>query len=482
MPRAPVLSTTGEHLFVCNPFENRVRAWNVADGTLFWEAEAVREPWTAALSPDGSALWVGNLLPAGPSNDAHSAAAVSVFDTGTGGVSATIELPDGSHSLLGLGFSPDGRFAYVSHVVGRYHVPVTQIERGWVNTNALTVLDAQARRVVGTILLDDTQRGAANPWGVAISPDGSVLAVAHAGIHEVSLIDREGLHERLASVDEGAATQRLGWLGPSRRRLALPVKGPRQLAFSGESLWVSGYFSDAVAKVFWREPKRPVQVLSLGAGSTGMSSERRGEFLFYDAEVTFQHWHSCVSCHPNSRMDGLNWDQLNDGIGNPKNTRSMLLAHATPPTTFLGVRANAELSVRKGFRHMAYTDLPEADAEAVDAYLSGLEPVPSPLRVGPELSAQAELGRELFFGEAGCRRCHPAGLYTNLKRYDVGTGATFDTPSLVEAFRTGPYLHDGRAATVLEVLTVHNPDDAHGRTQALNEAELEALAAFVRSL
>ena len=42
----------------------------------------------------------------------------------------------------------------------------------------------------------------------------------------------------------------------------------------------------------------------------------------------------------------LNWDLLNDGVGNPKNTRSLLLAHKTPPAMFLGVRANAEAAVR----------------------------------------------------------------------------------------------------------------------------------------
>ena len=29
----------------------------------------------------------------------------------------------------------------------------------------------------------------------------------------------------------------------------------------------------------------------------------------------------------------MNWNLLNDGMGNPKNVKSMLLAHATPPTT-----------------------------------------------------------------------------------------------------------------------------------------------------
>ena len=50
-----------------------------------------------------------------------------------------------------------------------------------------------------------------------------------------------------------------------------------------------------------------------------MTEERRGEMLFNDATLCFQRWQSCSSCHPDARADGLNWDLINDGIGNPKN-------------------------------------------------------------------------------------------------------------------------------------------------------------------
>jgi hypothetical protein len=56
-----------------------------------------------------------------------------------------------------------------------------------------------------------------------------------------------------------------------------------------------------------------------------------------------------VSCHPDGRSDRLNWDLLNDGVGNPKNTNSMLLAHQTPPAMSEGVRLTAEAAVRSGY-------------------------------------------------------------------------------------------------------------------------------------
>ncbi|MHB8862224.1 MAG: hypothetical protein ACYC6N_07460, partial [Pirellulaceae bacterium] len=75
-------------------------------------------------------------------------------------------------------------------------------------------------------------------------------------------------------------------------------------------------------------------------------------------------------------------------------------------------------------------------------------------------------------------------------RHDVGTRAGgegeahqhLDTPSLLGLRRSEPYLHDGRASTLEEVLTTCNPEDRHGRTSQLSDAEVLDLAEFLRTL
>jgi len=57
----------------------------------------------------------------------------------------------------------------------------------------------------------------------------------------------------------------------------------------------------------------------------------------------------------------------------------------------------------------------------------------------------------------------------------------FDTPTLVEVWQTAPYLYDGRAVTIEEVLTKYNPDDEHGQTSNLSSDEIKDLANFVLS-
>jgi cytochrome c peroxidase len=54
-----------------------------------------------------------------------------------------------------------------------------------------------------------------------------------------------------------------------------------------------------------------------------------------------------------------------------------------------------------------------------------------------------------------------------------------DTPPLVGLADTGPYLHDGSAATLREVLAERNPDDLHGVTSSLTDAEIDALVRYL---
>ena len=92
-----------------------------------------------------------------------------------------------------------------------------------------------------------------------------------------------------------------------------------------------------------------------------------------------------------------------------------------------------------------------------------------------------------LFEKAGCGSCHRGRLCTDMQSYDVGTamgldkGRKFDTPTLIEVWRTAPYLYDGRAATVEDVLTKFNPEDRHGMTSNLTDGEIKDLAQFVLS-
>jgi DNA-binding beta-propeller fold protein YncE len=522
----------------------------------------------ADITKDGRFLLVANHLHAGRADQEQVAATVSVLDLVADAVVKELSLPNGSGVVKEVRISPDGKYAVVTHLVASFNRAASQVAFGWMNANALTIIDIEKMETRYTVLLDSLERGAANPWGAAWSTDGGTLVVAHSGTHEVSVIDFPKLLaglERLAAPENGRDYQRrdrsgggvlrfvsryeglvegLPFLVGARQRVKLPEGdlGPRAVVVAGRKAYVANYFSDTLSVIDLGTTPPGVESVRLeakagkdpfhwvpdpsGARQTGtqlgtpwkaslpgVDPVRRGEFYFYDATLCRQGWQSCASCHPGeARADGLNWDLLNDGIGNPKNTKSLLFAHRTPSAMSLGVRETAESAVRSGIRNILFTEQPEEVASAIDEYLKSLRPVPSPYLVqkdeelnhgkhgkhgmkkeqeeGTEgrLSQAAERGA-MVFERAGCAECHPPPLFTDLHRYDVGTRRAFDkptdrfdTPSLIELWRTAPYLHDGSAATVRDVLTTRNAKGQHGQASGLSKEEINDLCAYLLSL
>lgn len=472
---SPVLSTDGRTLFVCNRFDDCVSVVDVNARKETARIPVRREPIAAALSPDGRSLLVANHLRTGRHDETGITAMVSVIDVATQRVADEIGLPRGSGMVRDIAISPDGRFAAVTHLVARYYLTPTEVDFGRINANALSFLDVERRRWLWLVYLDQAGRGAANPWAVAWTPDGQSVVVTHAGTHDLSVVDAPRLPQKPVRV---------------RQRVPLPGNGTRSFAFAGNRIVVANYFSDDLTVLDLTASHLEGEVLALGP-TVEPNSVRRGEMFFNDARLCRQSWQSCASCHDaDGRMDAYNWDLLNDGRDNPKNAKSLLYAHRTPPAMALGVRSTAEVAVRAGLRHILFTEQPESTAQALDAYLQFLRPVPSPRLVNGRLSPAAERGRRLFMAdELGCARCHPPPLYTDCRSHNVGTRGredgpqdVFDTPSLVELWRTGPYLHDGSASTVRDIHSVQRSDGGHGNTPHLSDQERDDLVEFLLSL
>jgi len=317
--------------------------------------------------------------------------------------------------------------------------------------------------------------------------------VAHAGTHELRVIDSPVLLEWLSqffiSPLAGTLPEDERNRPDPRRRIKLPGNGPRGLVVHGSTVYLAEYYSDTLAVVdLTKEDDDAVRSIALGP-EPQMSERRRGEMLFNDAMICYQQWQSCASCHPEGRTDALNWDLLNDGAGNPKNTKSMILAHLTAPSMAEGVRETAEAAVRAGMEHILFSQPAEEDAAAIDTYLRSLRPVPSPRLVDGRLSESARRGKKLFNSpRTGCARCHPAPHYTDCKMHDVGSRSMygfndrFDTPTLIEVWRTAPYLHDGRYLTLKDLIVEGKHGKPAGYAEILSEEQIDDLVEFVLSL
>ncbi|MDZ7616357.1 MAG: YncE family protein, partial [Patescibacteria group bacterium] len=163
-------------LYVCNRFNHEVVVIDRATKEQVAKIAVIREPHGVVCSPDGGSVFVINHLPLDPADGFNVAIEVAVINTADNQVK-NIRLPNGSTNVRDIAMSPDGKYVYVPHILARYQMPTTQLERGWMNTNALSIIDAVEKKHVNTVLLDDVDLGAANPWGIATNGDGSLICV-----------------------------------------------------------------------------------------------------------------------------------------------------------------------------------------------------------------------------------------------------------------------------------------------------------------
>ena len=488
-PSAILYSPLSKSLWITQRFNNEL--WEVDPATRAVKTKIAigREPVGMVDFADGKMLLIANNLPEMPSTAYPIASQLDVVDLGSKKVASRIMLPNGSTDVKGIATDAGREYAYVTHLLARYQLPTNQLDRGWMVTNAMSIIDLNTKQLLTTVLLDTPQKGAANPWSVVVTPDDKQILVAASGSQELVRINRTALHERLAKAKQGEMVtpsmkswenipNDAGFLYGIRDFIPTQGKGPRAVVVCGDRIFTANYYTSELVSMDLSGLNVKKEVLG---SPLGFTKEGKGDMYFHDATLCFQQWQSCATCHPNdARVDGLNWDLLNDGMGNPKNTKTMMLSHQTAPCMATGIRKNAETAVRSGIKHILFGEENEEVSLAIDEYLKSLKPVPSPYLVDGKLSAKAEKGKKIF--TENCASCHSGELYTDLKQYPVGwttgpdKGLKMDVPALNECWRTAPYLYDGRSYSMQDMLKIHGPK------KKMDQKELDELAEYVLSL
>lgn len=474
----PIFGPDKKHIYVCNQFQNTVSEVDPAIHQVIRSVKVLREPKSALFSKDGEYLFVTNFLPAQRADVDYVAACVSVIRMSDFTKVKDIQLANGSNALRGICMTPDGKYIYISHNLGRFTVPTSQLQQGWMNTSAFSIIDVAKQEFIGAVVVDEPERGAAGIWSIVCNDE--TLFITHSGTHEISVIDHKAMLDKFLNYpNKSMLDYDLRFLYGLRKRIPLEGNGPLKMIMENGKLYIPTYFADILNIV-------DAQTCEIATANLNPdreeSAENKGERYFNDASHCFQNWQSCNGCHPgDARTDGMNWDLMNDGVGNSKNCKSLLFSHPTPPSMISGIRETAEWAVRAGFKFIQFFDITEEDAVCVDAYLKSLRPVPSPYLVDGELSDLAKEGRKIF-EKLNCTECHSGPYYTDLKMHRIGEDIEFekgwDTPTLREVWRTAPYLFDGRAATMEEVFEIHK----HGIDKKVSKKEIKALTEYVNSL
>lgn len=478
-PRGLAFAPGGDSLYVALAGVDEVAHvdWKTRKVLRRWPAPV--EPRRVVLTRDGRYLAVAG----------GRSARVRCWDTRDGKQRWEQEFPE-SFNLHGLALSADEKYLLTTQIKDRQHsITKSNVENGWAVDSRLGRLAlAPGRTDFWQTGLDLRGRAVGDPCAVAFSPGGEWLVVAAAGTHEL-LVFRSAAVPWSGGEAQDFLDSSLD-LGDGKYR-RLPLGGrPVAVRFTGvgDAAVVANYLADALQVVDVRSGKVTATV-PLG-GPERPSLARRGEAIFYDATRSHHQWFSCHTCHPDGHTSGRNFDTLNDdSLGNPKLTPSLRGVTRTGPWTWHGWQDDLGAAVEKSMTDTLLGKKPPADdVRAVVAFLGTLDHPPNPYRRagGPAAEAVAK-GKALFEGKARCICCHRGEDYTSAKTYDVkmeSDGSPFaewNPPSLRGLIDRGPYLHDGRADTLDEVLRLHHAPEKLGGA-ALSPAERHDLVEFLRTL
>jgi YVTN family beta-propeller protein len=391
----------------------------------------------------------------------------------------------------------------ISSAGARAYLPQTMAHGQGLNTQfdntvfpkvSVLNLETQEHQTSEHISLPETDQPVGLPWDVALARSDSELWVVNAGSNDISVVD----------ITEPRSPRRSAHItvGHNPRGIAIHPDGHtayvnNTLSGTVSVIDTSAYTVTSVITV--TEIPLPPVLLS-------------GKRLFHSSarpELAQARWISCNTCHIEGEQDGRTWLLQYTGevpVGAQpiitRNTTSLLGMIETYPLRWSAEwdeSADSEFSIRfeqfgtgliDGPMHPTLGPPNQGRSWDLDSLAAFVDSLQVPERSHP-LSEAEQRGLALFQSpRTGCMTCHPAPLYTDLKQHDVGTadsygewfGPLIDTPTLRFLYDSAPYLHDGSAATLHEVLVTDNPQDPHGMASLLTEQEIEDLVAYLLAL
>ena len=504
-PSGVVEDRAGKHLFVANRISNDIAVLDAETGEEQKRLLGGRGASYLTLSPDGSRIYATHIYPnplplrTGFENRTAPESEITVIDAARAVVLDRIPL----HSVAGvfhIAFSTDGRLGVVAQYHPKNLVPLAHLEHGGAFAHTLTLFGADIGKPV-EVPLDELERYAAQPFGVAIASDKSHIYVSCGGSEMVTVIDVPRLMHFIHT-HAGPYVQDLSASG-NYVVARIPVgRNPRGLALTrdGRRLLVANRLDDTLSVIDTRT-LRVASTITLSGPKT-VSVLRHGEQTFYTARQSFQGQIGCATCHIDSTFDGLTWDLEPDGFGRDIVDNKLLEGVSdTEPYKWTGTNPNLPTECgprteRYFWRSENYDDLTLTD---LVVYIRNMPTRPNRWKLqGYEMTPAQERGKVLFSRELDkfgkpvteynrCSFCHSGPKGTNQRIVDVGTRKAsdntglFKAPPLTNIALTAPYLHDGSARTLEEIWTVYNPDDKHGRTNDLTKDELNDLIEYLRT-
>jgi hypothetical protein len=310
--------------------------------------------------------------------------------------------------------------------------------------------------------------GALGPLDLAVSPDGARFAVVATGNSWTVKSELPTVYAMSTSVSDESPPPALGQgTCTGTATFARYLLGePTAVAFDPNGRYLV-------------QSREPATLTFEDDTVITLSAESR-----FDTGLAMFHLNSsggisCASCHPEGGDDGHTWSFNQVGL-----RRSQALeggAGSRAPFHWSGDLATfGELFGEVMLKRMALPVVPPA--ESVAALAGWMDTIPALAPAEGLDAASVERGKALFFGAAlRCDKCHSGPSFSDNQPWDVGTGGTFVTPSLLGVGLRAPLMHDGCAKDLKARFGICG-GSAHGDVSALPPSDIDALVVYLRTL
>ncbi len=521
-PIALAVSPQGDAAYVTLMALGKLLKLDPLSGAVLAEADVGPKPRAIAVSHDGAEVYVTRFISSDEGGE------VVKVDAATMQVSARILLQLDNETmysstegrglpnyLFSIGLSPDGRQAWVPS-------KKDNIVRGLLRDGQPFAPDQIVRPIVSLIDLATAREryedrfdldDRSPPVHVEFTPYGDLAILALGGSNHIEVRSPFRPAEVFTTILEAGSFPRATVLTPSGR-LFVQAWLSREVLVYDMSAQLQRYSKST--------PTELARIPSVGAEKLA-AQVLLGKRIFHDSadrRMTNEGYVTCGSCHFEGTEDGRVYDFSDRGEG-LRNTLSLLGRAGTKqgPLNWAGTLDEVqdfEHQIREMFSgtgflpdekfHAGAVDQPlgapkaglSPELDALAAYVASLERVsPSPYRNADGALTDAARAGKALFAKLGCDFCHGGATMTDSAErllHDVGTiapgsgsraGATLlglDTPTLLGVWETAPYLHDGSAATLRDVLTTSNTTGLHGYVAGLAAEQLEQLVAYLLQL
>lgn len=527
-PMAVAFPPDGSAAYVTYMHSGLLAKWNSSTRTQTSTLDVGSTPRPLAISGDSTRIFVGRFTsPVNPFNPGAEVGEVREVAASTFTVTRTFTLahdlgPDTETSsrgtpnyLLQMAITPDGQ---------RLFVPSKKdnVDRGTFRDGNGLLHDRTVRSIFSK--LDLVNNVEATGERVDIDNSSLIHGVAFSPMGDVAFLALQGNNEVLVfNAYTGSTVAGFG-LGSelSPQDLVMKPDGTRLFVLNFMTRSVSAF---DVSGIVNGTSSSATQLAVIDAVTTEKLSAQvlLGKQIFYnaaDTRMSAEGYLSCASCHLDGGHDGRVWDFTDRGEG-LRNTITLIGHNGTNEgnvhwTANFDEIQDFELDIRNAFAGTGFitNGVPNsslgspnggrsAELDALAAYVASLGTSgKSPYRNSDgTLTPDAVAGRQLF-AQLNCASCHAGPAFTdsvdstnNFVLHDVGTlnhpgagqrlGGTltgFDTPSLKGLWATGPYLHDGSAATLLDVITTQNTNNQHGVTTTLTSTQQAQLVAYLQQI